>query len=98
MGITQWGLGLEASVVHDYLYIAWQFLKEESQRKPKKSDKTFADHLFYKLLLQCKVEEDTAETMRWTSSACGWDVYRTENPNTWYCGELYPPPDHQPRE
>ncbi len=75
-------------MIHDFLYGAWQFLKDEKQRKPRRKDKTFADLLYYELLLLCGVDQQLAETMRWAVSMCGWSAYKDENVNTW-CTEDY---------
>lgn len=85
--ITQWGKGLEASVVHDYLYIAWQYLNPPGT--PKDEYKCFADKLFYQLLLACGVGRWGA-SIRYSASRTFWGrkAFKDSNPNTWYSGKL----------
>ena len=87
-GITRWGKGLEASVVHDYLYIAWQYLKTDDVTA-KDEHKRFADELFRQLLLKCGVGQLGASIRYHASRTCwGWNEFKDMNPNTWYTGKL----------
>ena len=81
-GITRWGSGVEASVIHDYLYVAWQFV-ENASRKPNKRDKKFADTVFYAGLIAARVPQWKARIMYRASRCCGWRTYKEENPNSW---------------
>ena len=86
-GITRWGKGLEASIVHDYLYIAWQYLNAGAT--PKDEYKRFADEFFRQLLLKCGVGQLGASIRYHASRTCwGWNAFNGGNPNTWYTGKL----------
>lgn len=85
--ITQWGKGLEASEVHDYLYIAWQFL--DPSGTPREEYKRFADELFRQLLLKCGVGRWSAWIRcRASRTGRGRKAFTDENPYTWYTEEL----------
>lgn len=71
---------LEASIVHDYLYVAWQFLEAPHERKPAKWDQQFADKLFYRALLESNVDSGTAWLMYKAVRSFGWSQYKERDP------------------
>ena len=71
---------LEASIVHDYLYVAWQFLESPHERRPKKWDQKFADKLFYRALLESSVSTSTAWLMYKAVRSFGWSQYKERDP------------------
>ncbi|MYJ94555.1 MAG: DUF1353 domain-containing protein [Proteobacteria bacterium] len=88
-GIKRWGKGIEAAVVHDYLYVAWQYMGKK--RGPKRKDKKFADELFRAGLLAAGVSKNKTCLMYLASdSDTGWAIYKGKNhpEDTWYNGPL----------
>ena len=83
VGTTRWGPELEASVVHDYLYVVWYYLKGKDQRKPKKRYRKFADDLFLELLLTSGSKSADAKRMHWWCRTLGWVAFVEQNPNAW---------------
>ncbi len=73
---------LEASIVHDYLYVAWQFLEPPNERKPRKYDQTFADRLFYKTLLASGISNATSWVMYQSVRTFGWSTYKERDPDS----------------
>ena len=73
---------LEASIIHDYLYVAWQFLEAPHPRRPRKWDQRFADKLFHAALLESKVGQHTAWLMYKAVRSFGWSQYKEEDPDS----------------
>lgn len=73
---------LEASIIHDYLYVAWQYLEDPSMRKPKKRDQKFADELFYIALSEAGVASFNIGLVRFGISVGGWGYYKEKDPFT----------------
>ncbi|MDE2790899.1 MAG: DUF1353 domain-containing protein [Paracoccaceae bacterium] len=74
---------LEASIVHDYLYVAWQFLETPHERRPRKWDQKFADKLFHIALLKSpKVTPDEAWFIYRAVKSFGWSTYREKDPDS----------------
>ena len=79
-GIGRVGPHLEASIVHDYLYIAWQYL--EPKGAARSEDRRFADKLFRVAMKQAEVlsvrREIIYRAVRWF----GGGVYEREDPGS----------------
>lgn len=73
---------LEASIIHDYLYVAWQYLEPPHARKPRKHDQVFADKLFRAALLSCGAGSFNAWTLYKVVKSFGWSVYKEKDPKT----------------
>ena len=73
---------LEASIIHDYLYVAWQFLEPPGERKPRKWDQKFSDKLFHVALLESSVGEVDAWIMYRAVRSFGWGQYREQDPDS----------------
>ena len=67
------GPHLEASIVHDYLYVAWQDLKG---RGAKEIDRRFADDLFLTAMLEAKMRKPKAWALYSAVRIFGAKAYR----------------------
>lgn len=67
------GPHLEASIVHDFLYIAWQDLAGHGARE---KDRTFADNVLLTALVEAKVDLIVREAMFKAVRIAGWPVYK----------------------
>jgi len=78
-GIGRVGPHLEASIVHDFLYIAWQYLDPE--REARSDDRRFADKLFRVAMKETSVlpfrRGVIYQAVRWF----GGGVYNERDPN-----------------
>ena len=81
IGITRWGNEIEASVIHDYLYVAWQFTNPP--KTAKKKDKKFADKVFYRALRKAGISWWRAGLMYIIPLLGGWGTYKDTNPDSW---------------
>lgn len=73
---------LEASIIHDYLYVAWQYLEPPHERKARKCDQQFADKLFRRALLESGVGTADAWLMYKAVRSFGWSQYKERDPVT----------------
>ena len=71
------GPHLEASIVHDFLYIAWQDLADHGARK---ADRRFADELFRVAMKEAKVRWMKRTLILLAVKSVGWLVYKKRNP------------------
>ncbi len=78
-GIGRVGPHLEGSIVHDFLYIAWQYLNPE--REVRSEDRRFADELFREAMKETSVlafrRGVIYRAVRWF----GGGVYKSRDPN-----------------
>lgn len=78
-GIGRVGPHLEGSIVHDFLYIAWQYLNPE--REVRDDDRRFADELFRAAMKETSVRAFQRwaiyRAVRWF----GGGTYRERDPN-----------------
>ena len=70
------GPHLEAAIVHDWLYIAWQDL---SNGEPLRQDRDFADAVFLAGMKAAKVKKMQQLMIYRTVRAFGWPMYRDRN-------------------
>lgn len=70
--VSRVGPHLEASIVHDWLYVAWQF----EQRKPADRMKQFADDVFLAALKEAKVGRFRRWVMYGAVRFCGGGAFR----------------------
>ncbi len=75
------GPHLEASIVHDFLYIAWQDLPGVEARK---DDRDFADELMRVAMIKAKVGWFKRTLIHSAVRLAGWFVYRGANPEPRY--------------
>ncbi len=70
------GPHLEASIVHDFLYIAWQ----DIGRQPQSNDWLFADNVMRAGMIEAGVEASQREMIYAAVRAFGWPVYKRADP------------------
>jgi hypothetical protein len=75
--INRVGPHLEASIVHDWLYVAWQDLPAG---RPRKADRAFADRLFLALMAEARVSWAQRRVIYWSVRVFGWGTYRRPDP------------------
>ena len=75
--ISQVGRHLEASIVHDWLYCAWQHPKPPM--KPDDDMRNFADDVFRQAMRRANVSSWRIFIIYWASRACGWSWFVGEN-------------------
>ena len=75
------GPHLEASIVHDYLYIAWQDIDGHG---PRKADRDFADRLMLAGMEAARVGGFKRQLIYRTVRTFGWGVYESANPGCRY--------------
>ncbi len=75
------GRHLEASIVHDFLYVAWQDIEDYEARR---EDKKFADALMREGLKEAKISCVQMTAIRIALWAAGWSVYKSRNPEPRY--------------
>ena len=73
--IGQAGPHLEASIVHDWLYCAWQ---REDGAEPDEDMRNFADDVFRQAMIRSNVRAWRRFIMYWAVRGCGWG---------WFVGE-----------
>ena len=78
-GIRRVGPHLEASIVHDFLYIAWQYL--DPVREARHEDRRFADELFRVGMKRASVNSIRRELIYRAVSWFGGSLYESEDPN-----------------
>ena len=85
LGIGRVGPHLEAVIVHDFLYIAWQLFAYEGadcKQHAKKEYKAFADNLFYCLLETSGVDPVKRRLMyRGVNSSIAWWYFEGKDKN-----------------
>lgn len=74
--IDRVGPHLEAAIVHDFLYIAWQ----DCFRKPRHADKQFADDLFLAGMTAAGVSPIKRHIIYEAVSLFGWAAYSNQDP------------------
>ena len=77
-GIGRVGPHLEASIVHDYLYIAWQYLAPKGTARSE--DRRFADQLFRVAMEAAEVNSVRRELIYQAVRWFGGGVYKNEDP------------------
>lgn len=70
------GPWLEAAIVHDYLYIAWQDVPD---RKPRLKDRRFADDIMLAAMKEAKVANWAAHVIHWAVSTFGGGAFNRRN-------------------
>ncbi len=90
-GIRRIGPYLEATIVHDYLYVAWQYLEDEADRKPRNENRRFADEVYRAAMIAAKVPGSQVRLIYHAVRAFGRSTYAAENPGSF--GEL---PEQRP--
>jgi len=86
VGIRRVGPYLEGTIVHDYLYVAWQYLEAEADREPRDEDRRFADELYRAAMIAAKVPGSQVRLIYHAVRTFGWSTYAEENPGSF--GEL----------
>ena len=81
VGIRRVGRHLEASIVHDFLYIAWQYLTDGTAREPRKEDRRFADELMLSAMESAGVGWTRRNLIYGAVRAFGWGPYEGKNPD-----------------
>ena len=82
-GIERTGPQLEAAIVHDYLYVAWQCLEP---RMACRKHWQFADDLFYAAMKKTGKRKCATWVMYKVSrSECGWRIYEEKNSTIFAC-------------
>lgn len=83
--VSRVGPHLEASIVHDFLYVAWQDLEDNGQpRGARDADRNFADAVMRAAMVKSQVPRDQRNLIMFALGAAGWEVYRKENPHPRY--------------
>lgn len=85
-GIRRVGPYLEATIVHDYLYVAWQYLEDEADREPRDKDRLFADELYRAAMTAAKVPGSQVRLIYHAVRTFGRSTYAGQNPGSF--GEL----------
>ena len=80
-GIRRVGRHLEASIVHDFLYIAWQYLTDGTAREARKEDRRFADELMLSAMESAGVGWIRRHLIYGAVRAFGWGPYEGKNPD-----------------
>ncbi len=75
--VARVGPHLEASIVHDFLYIAWQDLPAGAARK---ADWNFADEVMRVAMIAAEVDLDQIVLIHASVRAFGWPAYKRANP------------------
>ena len=75
--VARVGPHLEASIVHDFLYVAWQDLPGGTARR---SDWNFADELLRVAMKAAEVDLDQIVAIHGAVRVFGWPVYKRPNP------------------
>jgi hypothetical protein len=70
------GPHLEASIVHDFLYIAWQDLG----RQPQSNDWEFADNVMHAGMVEAGVDKSQIAMIYAALRGFGWPVYKKPDP------------------
>jgi len=70
------GPHLEASIVHDFLYIAWQDLGME----PRSNDWEFADNIMHAGMVEAGVDRSQIVMIYAALRGFGWPVYKKPDP------------------
>ena len=91
VGIRRVGPYLEATIVHDYLYVAWQYLEDEADRKPRDEDRRFADELYRAAMIAANVPANQVRLIYHAVRRFGRATYEDQNPGSF--AEL---PEQQP--
>ncbi len=81
--VSRAGPWLEAAVVHDYLYIAWQVLGDRGNRS---HDRKFADDLMFASMTAAKVGHIRKWVIYLAVRAGGWYTYKNQSQCDAYFG------------
>ena len=71
------GRHLEASIVHDFLYLAWQYLPDKTAER---HDWEFADAVMAAGLVAAQVSRNDRFEIKLALQAAGWEVYEDTDP------------------
>ena len=86
MGIERTGPHLEATIIHDYLYVAWQRLESKEARVACREHWRFADELFRAGMKEAKKRKCAAWMMYKASrTERGWRMYEETNCTIFVC-------------
>jgi hypothetical protein len=75
--IARVGPHLEASIIHDFLYVAWQDLGDRGARR---RDQVFADKLMRAAMRDANVDTTDRILIYRSLKLAGWPVYQDPNP------------------
>ncbi len=81
VGIRRVGRHLEASIVHDFLYIAWQYLTDGTAREAREEDRRFSDALMLTAMENAGVGWTRRNLIYRAVRTFGGPAYEDENPN-----------------
>ena len=68
--------------MHDYLYVAWQYLEDEADRKPRDEDRRFADELYRAAMIAANVPGNQVRLIYNAVRTFGRSTYGEENPGS----------------
>ena len=78
--IRRVGPYLEAAIVHDYLYVAWQYLKAQKNRKARKKDWHFSNKLMLSAMEEANVSiSQRQKIFNAVESPIAWRNYKKRN-------------------
>ena len=78
--IRRVGPYLEAAIVHDYLYIAWRYLKDQRNRKARKKDWHFSNKLMLSAMEEANVKGSRRQKIfKAVESQIAWSIYKKPN-------------------
>ena len=80
VNIRRAGPYLEAAIVHDYLYIAWQYLAARKNRKARRKDWHFSNRLMLSAMKEAKVKRSRRRRIfKGVESEIAWRSYKAPN-------------------
>lgn len=78
--VSKVGPHLEASIVHDFLYVAWQDIEENGEKRgAREADWNFADAIMEAAMVAAEVTRTQRRRIMFAVRLVGWSVYRKEN-------------------
>jgi len=81
LGIRRVGRHLEASIVHDFLYLAWQYVTDGTPREPRDEDRRFSDELMRVAMEHAGVGRVRRNLIYGAVRAFGPGPFKGENPD-----------------
>ena len=83
VNIRRVGPYLEAAIVHDYLYVAWQHLEARKNRRARRKDWHFSNRLMRSAMKEAKVKRSRRRRIfKAVESEIAWGNYRDPNPRS----------------
>ena len=70
------------AALHDFLYIAWQYLEDEADRVPRRQDRRFADAMYRAAMTGARVPAARVALIHAAVRVFGWPAYRAANAGT----------------